>query len=55
MYTVVQKRTTKCVKRDLVCLKQAVLTQYHLKKITAIMNSIQTLHAAKKQLKLTDH
>jgi hypothetical protein len=47
MYTVVQKQPTKCVLRDLVCLKQVVLTQYHLMKITAIMNSIETLHAAK--------
>lgn len=47
MYTVVQKQRTKCVKRDLVCLKQVVLTQYNLMKIMAIMNSIETLHAAK--------
>jgi len=47
MYTEVKKQPTKCVLRDLVCLKQVVLTQYHVKKITAIMNSIETLHAAK--------
>jgi hypothetical protein len=47
MYTEVQKQLTKCVLKDLVCLKQVVLTQYHVIKITAIMNSIETLHAAK--------
>lgn len=47
MYTEVQKQPIKCVLRDLVCLKQVVLTQYHLVKIMAIMNSIETLHAAK--------
>jgi len=47
MYTEVKKKTTKCVLRDLVCLKQVVLTQHHIMKIMAIMNSIETLHAAK--------
>jgi len=49
MYTEVKKKKkpTKYVLRDLVCLKQVVLTQYHLMKIMAIMKSIETLHAAK--------
>jgi hypothetical protein len=47
MYTEVQKQPTKCVLKDFICLKQVVLTQYHAIKIMAIMNSIETLHAAK--------